>query len=290
MILSCTTMADAQEHAIQYVQSGSATIAYHVDGADGDIPLLLINGGPGFDHQYFHLTDVWQRFAQARRVVFFDQRGTGASTGVGPTDQVTADDILQDIDAIRAALRVPRLVVLGHSWGGWLAMAYALRYPERVERIVLVGSAAPYYADTEFLLEPLFPDSLARGASWRFYDPQALQADIKRHVAMSFYSPELRKRVVGGIEDLPLNVRQAVLLQRSANEHDLGPELGRIAVPVLVGTGRFDANVAPRGAWKIHERIAGSRFVVWERSGHYPFIEEPDAFFEAVSAFLADGR
>jgi proline iminopeptidase len=80
--------------------------------------------------------------------------------------------------------------------------------------------------------------------------------------------------------------RQGAQLVANATAHDLTPELAHITAPVLVGTGRFDANVAPRTAWRIHQAIPGSRFVVWERSGHYPMIEEPAAFMEVVDSFL----
>jgi len=70
---------------------------------------------------------------------------------------------------------------------------------------------------------------------------------------------------------------------------DLGPELGKFHFPTLVLTGRFDANVAPSVAWKIHRGIPGSEFTVFERSGHLPFYEEPAAFLERVERFLAQG-
>jgi len=87
------------------------------------------------------------------------------------------------------------------------------------------------------------------------------------------------------------NARQDILLWKDVEVHGLTAEdLKRLNMPVLVTTGRFDANVAPRTAWRIHQAIPGSQFVVWEHSGHFPMIEEPDAFFAVVDRFLRSGE
>jgi len=76
------------------------------------------------------------------------------------------------------------------------------------------------------------------------------------------------------------------VLNSDIGRFDLNPEIRKFRFPVMVATGRFDMNVAPVVAYKIHQTIAGSRFVVFERSGHLPFYEEPEAFDSAVEDFL----
>jgi proline iminopeptidase len=274
--------------SMERISVGAREVAYHVIGNGVATPLLLINGGPGFDHQYLHLSGVWNRFARSRRVVFFDQFGTGQSGQVTPQDSTSVAEVLAGIEGIRRSLGADRLAVLGHSWGGYLAITYALRHPDRVERLILVETVPPKLSDTEYLFAALFPDSLARGAEMRLDDPRGLREDIQRHFAMSFYSPDTRAQVIRRLAEAPLGYsrRQGALLWAEASARDLTNEIGRVAFPVLVGTGRFDANVSPRTAWRIHQAIPGSRFVVWERSGHYPMVEEPDAFFETLDAFL----
>jgi proline iminopeptidase len=262
-------------------------IAYHVVGDAPGTPIVLINGGPGYDHQYLHLSPAWERLGAHRRVVFFDQPGTGHSYDVGSGDTVSVQDLLDAISAIQSALGADSLALLGHSWGGYVAMAFAVRHPERTEGIILVGTAAPNWTDTEFNFGPLFPDSLARGAS-EPSDPDGARKDLRRHLAMSFYSPATRQIVLNGFAGLPRNARQAELLVADASANDLWTPIGTLRMPVLVGTGRFDANVAPRTSWRVHEAIPMSKFVVWERSGHYPMIEEPDAFVEVILRFLSD--
>jgi proline iminopeptidase len=275
-----------QSERMTQLPLGDGVVAYHVTGAGGGTPLVIINGGPGLDHRYLHISDVWRRFGPTRRVVLFDQPGTGRSSPIGARDTITIERVLDGIEVIRGALGAGRVHLLGHSWGGYLALAYAIRHPDRVSRIVLVGSAAPDWSSTEVLFPSLFPDSLARGAAWRLDDPKGLQEDFRRHVYMGMQSPEARSRVLAKLDSLPYNRRHGQLLVAQARAYDLEPLLAGIAVPTLVTTGRYDANIAPRTSWLIHRAIPGSRFAVFERSGHYPMFEEPDAFVAVVERFL----
>lgn len=277
----------AQPEPMESVRASGHSFAYHVVGDGGGTPLLLINGGPGLDHQYLHLTDVWDRFALTRRVVFFDQPGTGQSSEVGPRDTISVADIVEGIEAIRRDIGAERLAPLGHSWGGYLAVAYSAKYPDSVERLVLVAPQPPRDADMEFNFAALWPDSLARGG-FRTAPPERLQRDIRRHVAMSIYSPEVRASVLSRLGHVPFNRRQSGLLGEESTGHDLSDAAFRLPMPVLVATGRFDANVAPSTSWKVHRLIPGSKFKVWEESGHYPMVEEPEAFFRVVEGFLTE--
>jgi len=79
-------------------------------------------------------------------------------------------------------------------------------------------------------------------------------------------------------------------VEHDIQRFDLNPELRKFKFPTLVVTGRYDINVAPSVAYKIHKAIAGSKFVVFERSGHLPFFEEPEPFVRAVEGFLGAPR
>lgn len=116
--------------------------------------------------------------------------------------------------------------------------------------------------------------------------PADVQALVRGWLAMSFYTSEIRDRVLATLGMVLYNAHQETLLWKDAESHDLTEDLKHLTVPVLVTTGRFDANIAPRAAWRIHQAISGSQFVVWERSGHFPMIEEPDASFAVVDRFL----
>lgn len=265
---------------------GEKPVSYHVIGRGTGTPLLLINGGPGFDHTFLHLSTVWDELAEERPVIFFDQPGTGQSWPVGPDDTLTVADILESIEAIREAIGVRTLAVLGHSWGGYVALAYALRHPEHVERVLLVDSVAPRLSATEYLWDTLFPEFTAAERELSADEPGDEQTYIRDRLARSFCSPEIRDDVLGRLGVVAYNAAQETLLWADAESRDLTDDLASLVVPVLVATGRFDPNVSPRTAWRIHQAIPGSQFVVWERSGHFPMLEEPDAFLAVVGRFL----
>ena len=140
--------AAGQKEKMQFASVGERPVAYHVLGNAAGAPLLFINGGPGYDHSFHHLSPVWERLASSRRVVFFDQPGTGQSWSVGPEDHIGIADLVDSIEAVRKALNAPRVVLIGHSWGGYLAMRYAVRQPANVEAMILVDSVAPKIAST----------------------------------------------------------------------------------------------------------------------------------------------
>src|SRR5881394_1246537 len=137
-------------------QAGGVTLYVEVLGSAPGVPLVVVNGGPGFDHTYEHASvpgtvSAWETLAKKRRVVFYDQRGNGRSGALAQGQTCTLADQIDDLDAVRAHLKAETSDLLGHSWGGYLVMAYAARHPERIRHLVIVDSAAPKWADTLFL-------------------------------------------------------------------------------------------------------------------------------------------
>jgi proline iminopeptidase len=272
-------------------ETPGATIFYEVLGSGAGTPLVIVNGGPGFDHTYLHLSPAWDSLAKDRRVVMYDQRGNGRSIGEHKAQTFTLKDQIDDLEALRAHLGLERMDLLGHSWGGYLVMAYAAVHPERIAHLFIVDSAAPDWKGTIFLFKEVFPQTEERRDAFAFAeemgDKDAVAKRIHEYLTMLFYSPEKRDAFVAA---LPASVfRKAVNEAVGADvaRFDLKPEIAKFKFPVLVMTGRFDINVAPLVAYRIHQAIPGSKFLVFERSGHLPFYEEPDAFVQAVEDFLA---
>jgi len=282
--------AAREEKGLQFEAKG-ATIYYEVIGSGPATPLVIVNGGPGFDHTYLHVSNAWETLAKSRRVIFYDQRGTGQSSKVARDATYTLADQIDDLDALRAHLGLERMDLLGHSWGGYLVMAYAARHPGRIAHLMIVDSAAPLFKDTIFLFDQVFPEGSDRERAGSFAeemgDKAAIEANLREYLAMLFYSPQKREAFLAAIQTsvYKKDVNEAVT--RDISRFDLNPEIHKFRFPVLVITGRYDMNVAPLVAWKIHQAIPASRFVVFERSSHLPFYEEPDAFVRAVEDFLA---
>jgi proline iminopeptidase len=103
---------------------------------------------------------------------------------------------------------------------------------------------------------------------------------------MLFYSSEKRDAALAKLTDVAVNVEVNETIEHDLERFDLNPELPKYSFPTMVMTGRYDINVAPVVAYKIHKAIPGSQFVVFEQSGHLPFYEEPNKFVQTVESFL----
>lgn len=281
------------EHGTTFNAPG-ATIYYEVFGSGDATPLFVANGGPGFDHWYLHVSDAWDTLGQSRKIVMWDQRGTGHSGPLKTGQSCTLADQINDLEALRAHLGYDKINLLGHSWGGFLAMAYAARHAEHIEHLIILDSAAPRWHDTLFLFHDVFPDVTAKEDSYAFTEAlnekdsdAAAEAATHLYLTMLFYSTEHRDEFLSKMGNDKEYREINRLVDQDVQRFDLNPEIAKFRFPVLVGCGRFDMNVAPVIAYNIHKAIPGSRFVVFEKSGHMPFFEEPDKFVSVMNAFLS---
>jgi proline iminopeptidase len=296
--ICCTALvvpaAAAHEERGTTFSAPGATIYYEVFGSGSGTPLFVANGGPGFDHQYLHVSDAWDTLAQTRRIVMWDQRGTGRSGPLKPGQSCTLADQINDLDALRAHLGFDKIDLMGHSWGGFLVMAYAARYPEHIVHLIISDSAAPRWSDTLFLFKDVYPDVTAREDGYAFVSDlnekdsaAAREASTELYESMLFYSPEHRDEFAARMANDKEYYEINRAVNRDVTRFDLNPEIKKFRFPTMVMCGRFDMNVAPVIAYKIHQAIPRSKFVVFEKSGHMPFFEEPAKFVQVLTEFLS---
>lgn len=271
-------------------ETGGVTIWFEVRGEGAGTPLVLVNGGPGFDHTYLTVSDAWDRLSRRRKIVFYDQRGNGRSSPLKEGQACGLAEQIADLEPLREHLGFQKIDLLGHSWGGYLVMAYAARHPERIAHLLIVDSAAPKIQDTAVLFKNIYPETTARQDAVAFAaelgNGEAIAADMKEYLSMLFYSPEARDRFLVQSSSFVFRQQVSRLVWNDLQRFDLNPELAKFHFPTLVVTGRYDFNVAPSVAWTIHRAIPGSEFAVYEKSGHLPFYEEADSFVERLEAFL----
>jgi len=271
-------------------QAPGATIWYEVRGSAVGRPLIMVNGGPGFDHNYVLCSDAWDTLAGRRRVVLYDQRGNGRSGALTKDQTCTLADQVADLDALRAELRADKIDLLGHSWGGYLVMAYAARHPERVAHLIIADSASPKWTDTDFIFKQIFPEGTDRQGALDFADAlgdsTAAAKSMQEYLGMLFVSGKKRDEFLSRSADYHFTRSVNETLNNELNRLDMWPALPRFTMPTLVLTGRYDINVAPSTAWKIHKAIPNSRWEVFEESGHLPYFEEPEKFVKVVEGFL----
>ena len=261
------------------VHTADVDLAFEVYGNAGS-PVIVANGGPGLSHVYMIQNDVWKRLANGRTVVFYDQRGTGKSSRLAAEAAQTMEAQVADLEAVRAHFAFAKFALVGDSYGGFLAMAYAAAHPEHVEKLVVSDSAAPAMKDTVHVLQQVFPDM----ADQRFKDPQQ---QLINHFRMLFYSEQKRDAYLAGAKDLGYNPAVGAAVSRAIRGVDLTSALPKFNFPTLVITGRYDMNVAPVTAWKIYKTIPGARLVVFAKSGHLPSYEEPDRYVQVLDGFLS---
>jgi proline iminopeptidase len=270
--------------------ANGATIWYEVRGSASGRPLVMVNGGPGFDHNYVLCSDAWDKLAESRRVVFYDQRGNGRSGALKKGESCTLADQVADLEALRSRLGADRIDLLGHSWGGYLVMAYAARHPEHVAHLIITDSAAPKWSDTEFLFKYIFPEGIDRQGKLDFADALGDSASgkqsLREYMGMLFVSTEKRDDFLSRLSQYHYSRQVNETLNADLAKYDMWPVLPTFKMPTLVISGRYDINVAPSTAWKIHNAIPGSRWEVFEHSGHLPYFEEPEKFVQVVGDFL----
>jgi proline iminopeptidase len=276
-------------------KSARTLIHFEVIGGGARRPIIVINGGPGFSHTYLHLSGVWEELAHDGPVVFYDQRGTGRSQQLSQGGSSTLQDNIDDLEALRRHLNYEKVTLVGHSWGGYLSMAYAARHPDRLEKLVLVGSAGPKWfevpdgsGEPAELFEYIFPDVVERRSrlSVRLGDARAADDDLAAYLSMLFVSEDKRDGFISACKDCQLNREVNRLVNQDLARFDMTPQLARFGFPVLIISGRYDVNVAPLVAYRIHQKVSNSELVFFEKSGHIPFYEEPAKFVEVVARFL----
>jgi proline iminopeptidase len=278
-------------HRLGSVHTTEVDLGYETFGTPGaEIPMIAVNGGPGLSHAYMMQNDLWQRVAAHRLVILYDQRGTGASKHLQPNARQTMEAQIADLDAIRRALALERVAVLGDSYGGMIAMAYAAAHPEHVARLILSDSAAPSWKSMVHLLAQVFPDREEEGekeAKKLAADPEAAaRAGLVNHMRQMFYSIEMRDAYLTHMGDLGFEPAVGGAVQRATENLDLTAKLPGFHFPTLVITGRYDMNVAPLTAWRMAHAIPGAQLVFFEKSGHLPAYEEPDKYLQTLESFL----
>ena len=297
-LLALVAIAVPAAHATPAAPSGpgtrfeanGTTLWYEVRGSGGGRPLIMVNGGPGFDHTYVLCSDAWDKLAAGRRVVFYDQRGTGRSAALKKGQSCTLADQVADLEALRVRLGAGQIDLLGHSWGGYLVMAYSARHPEHVAHLIIADSAAPKWTDTDFIFKYIYPETVDSQAQLDFAealgDTGAAATSMHEYLGMLFVSSEKRDDFLSRAKSYKYTRAVNEALNADLGKIDMTPVLPTLHMPTLVLCGRFDINVAPSTAWRIHRAIANSRWEVFEKSGHLPYFEEPEKFVRVVDDFL----
>jgi len=262
-----------------------ARIAYYSIGRANTVPLLIVAGGPGSDTRYMRVGGALDALARNRTIVFYDQRGIGRSTDVDGTE--TIDQFVEDVEAVRKAVGAPVVDLLGHSFGGYLAIAYTAKHPDHVRGLVFVASPPPKIADVIQLMDQVYPDRIE---AWRekrpTLDKNTTGADIALYLTMEFVDQRKMTEYVAALAKFRFNFDVNNDLRRDVALQDYWPQVRQFQQRALVINGRYDAIVPPANAWALHKALRNSSLQIMEGTGHSPHFEKPAAFLAIVRPFL----
>jgi len=251
-------------------------------------PAIVLHGGPGAHHDY--LLPNFDALSRGRELIYYDQRGGGRSA-VSRETPVGWREHVADLDQLRGQWGLEQLTLVGYSWGGLLALLYALEHPDRVGRLALV-SPAPAWREARQEFERRFQErNLApalqqqraelRASGLRERDPaEYAQRVFELSVAPYFFDPTRAHDLT------PFRVtgRTQQEVWSSLNEYDLRPRLADLKLPAILLQG--EADVIPLEASRVVADLLEADFQLLPRCGHVPYIEAYERFVSLLDSFL----
>lgn len=258
-------------------------------------PMVFVHGGPLLDHGY--LVEPFRPLADRYDLVFADQRLSGRSDPVVDSASVRLDVFAADIEGIRTALALGRIHLVGHSWGGLLAMRYATLHPDALRTLILLDpmppTAALWQAAEAELAASLEPaDTAGMGAlraspAFAAGDPAAIEDLLKRSFRSQFADPENAARLAFRIgADYGTRSRQFSYIGEDLVGYDLREALKGVEVPTLIVYGDAEIGVGP-GIAALADALPDATVATVASAGHFPFVERPAETRRILDAWLA---
>ena len=254
-------------------------------------PMLLMHGGSGLDHTYFR---PWlDTLSDQVQLIYYDQLGQGRSTRPQSYEGISMGTWADEADALRASLGHERIILLGHSFGGFIAQEYALRHGDHLEGLILCDTAPVLdyqdviMANAQSRGTPEQVQAVIAGLSAPVADDASFQQLLTTILPLYFntYDPEVGKQMDDAIQYSAQGFNQGMGV--CLPTFNVLSRLGEITVPTLVMAGRHDWITPPaQGAERLHAGLPNSKLVIFEESGHFPFIEEHDKFVTTIRDWL----
>ncbi len=283
------------------IDVGGAELYVEVEGEG--TPLVLINGGPGGTHHYFH--PWFSRLKKNARVVYYDQRGCGLSDFEPGDMGYSVEQAADDLEAIRRALGFDKWVVLGYSYGGFLAQLYTVLHPERVAGLVLLGASPGMKADVGPSRQG---DYIAQAEKKRLAElrkelnayAEANELTRQRIVELSiynnflngdwkrqhFYRPSPDRLAQGALYEWAHDENLNGILGQSQGGWDFTGAFEGNPIPTLILEGRYDLTWSEKKRDVLKANHPNGRMAVFENAAHGIYDEDPDGFFRGLRDFL----
>jgi proline iminopeptidase len=312
VLAACATPAASVAPSVMPIEEAlvdNGGVVLYVKTVGRGPPLVVVHGGPGASHDYL-LPNLY-RLASSYRLVFIDERGSGRSPRLEDTKQYTVEKMADDVEAVRAALQLGKIALLGHSFGGVIVQAYAFKYQANLSHLILASTfsstrelnealgkmkqAMP--ADRRTRLEALEKAGLfGKGEIWehgRYTDEYARLA-----WGVGYFPDLYGARPDPNYDPIEGNTKNSWELYRemwgshgefvvdgNLKEVEWVDRLPEIKVPTLIVVGDHDES-DPVMSREMNAKIAGSKLVVLPDAGHMTFVDQPDMFMRAIRDFV----
>jgi proline iminopeptidase len=271
-------------------------------------PLVIVHGGPGASHDYF--LPYLLPLARSHRIVFIDERGSGKSEKLEDPSGYTVEAMVEDVESVRTALDLGKIDLLGHSYGGVLAQAYALKYQENLAHLILCSTFHSTKAMNEVfhrMLEKMAPELRSRiqkmesaglyGHGKEFeknrytddYMTAAWGEGYFPYLYQNHPDPNYSATAAGNMSwDLyrvMWGSNGEYVIDGNLTSVEYAARLGTLTVPTLITAGDND-ECSPALAHEMNGLIPGSKLVILPRSGHMTFVDQPGMFIKTINDFL----
>jgi proline iminopeptidase len=311
-LLLTTTILKAQVKPVdsftdgKYITVNGAKL-WVVTVGEGD-PIIFIAGGPGGTHQGLRSFDSLAN--NHHQLIYFDALGRGKSDSAKNVTEYNLMRDIDDIEGLRVALKLDKITVLGHSYGGVVAQGYAIKYPAHLSHLILADTFHSFIMwqenddNSNHEIKTNYPEVWDRLMKIR--EQGAVSSDVMHQaiygeVPYGFlyaYNPARFEPKDGPRRHYPNPHQSQVYYQMVGKDGDfiVGSDIGNfdyrkqlkdLKMPVLIVTGRFDRVAVPWMAVKYKEYCPQAQFVIFEKSGHNPQVEEPEKEFKLINEFLA---
>ena len=312
VLTACATPASSVAPSVMPIDEAlvdNGGVILYVKTVGRGPPLVVVHGGPGASHDY--LLPSLYRLATSYRLVFIDERGSGRSPRLEDPKQYTVEKMADDVEAVRTALHLGKIALLGHSYGGVVVQAYAFKYQANLSHLILASTfsstrelnealgrmkqAMP--ADRRARLEALEKAGLfGKGEIWehgRYTDEYAKLAwGVGYFPALYGARPEPNYDPVEGNTKNSWELYREMwgshgefVVDGNLKEVEWVDRLAEIKVPTLILVGDHDQS-DPAMSREMNAKIAGSKLVVLPDSGHMTFVDQPELFVRAIRDFV----
>ena len=280
-----------------YVAVPGGKVWYKIVGYGDDVPLLTLHGGPSSGHDYL---EPLEALASDRPVVFFDQLGCGKSDKPDDASLWRIDRFVEEVTAVRKGLQLERVHLLGHSWGGWLAIEYMMGKPSGIVSLILASTSASLrqVAEETARLKATLPQEVLNTlnryeAVGDYHNPEyekVMMEFYKRFLCRLDPWPESLMRSLNNLTSNPVPYEtiqgpNEFTITGNLKDWDRTGRLGEIAVPTLITCGRYD-ELGPACAETLHRDIPNSELHIFEQSAHTAHLEETERYLQVVRGFL----